>query len=321
VFNHISLRSVKANIKINAWSGAIGANAELEEAWFRVRSIPYDQRSMPTMGYVGSLVGMIRDVDKCTLHRADYVRIKIVAREVARVLEVIEGSIGKYLYDFNFEREIEMGQAAKAIEIKVIAGKGGEAQPYLKKPRTDQGEKRDTSTLQIELFSSKEASESGQVSRQPVYEKDGVSKEVDKATHLLIGLSSIDELAEMDDQNFKHSFNKNEAKEDSWPNRDDRVQGLSGNHLTSSEDDVGFEEGQASQIDKQIDQSLHNPESGVMDVVEKSCKDRVVNVEENILGKGSGESNKKEAEVDEGSMGNSESDQASENLPNLMTST
>jgi hypothetical protein len=43
---------------------------------------------------------------------------------------------------------------------------------------------------------------------------------------------------------------------------DDRVQGLSGIHLTSSEDDVGFEEGQASQSDKQTDQASHNLKPG-----------------------------------------------------------
>jgi hypothetical protein len=37
VFNPISMRNIKANIKVDPWSGVIGANAELEMAWFRVR--------------------------------------------------------------------------------------------------------------------------------------------------------------------------------------------------------------------------------------------------------------------------------------------
>jgi hypothetical protein len=166
VFNPISLRSVKAKITVEAWSGAVGAKAELEEARFRVRGIPYDKRSRPTMGYVGSLVRVTRDVDKSTMHRADFVIIKIAAREVAKIPEVVEGAMGKYLYDFLFERDIGMGQGAKANAIKVSNEKGGEVQPSPKKPRTDQGEKRDTSNLQIELFSSKEGGESGQGSKQ-----------------------------------------------------------------------------------------------------------------------------------------------------------
>jgi hypothetical protein len=56
-FNPISLRSVKAKIKIDPWNGSIGAWAELQTAWFRVKGVPYDKRSATTMAYVGSLVG------------------------------------------------------------------------------------------------------------------------------------------------------------------------------------------------------------------------------------------------------------------------
>jgi hypothetical protein len=127
----------------------------LEEAWFRVRDIPYDKRSMHTMGYVGSLVRVTRKVDKSTLHRADFVLIKIAAREVAKIPEVVEGAILPYLYDFNFEREMEMGASPKGIEIKVVSDKGGVVQPSPKKPRADQGGKTTNESLQIEVYSSK----------------------------------------------------------------------------------------------------------------------------------------------------------------------
>jgi hypothetical protein len=162
VFNPISLINVKAKVKLDPWNGAIGAKVELEEVWFRVRGIPYDKRSIPTMGYVRSLVGVTREVDKSTMHRADFVRIKIAAREVAKIPEVVEGAIVPYLYDFHFEREIYMGQANRGIEIKVRAEKGGETQPSLKKPRTHQSKKRDNTNLQIEVFLSKVVEENVQ---------------------------------------------------------------------------------------------------------------------------------------------------------------
>jgi hypothetical protein len=34
VFNPISLRNVKAKIKVDPWNGDIGAKVVLEEAWF-----------------------------------------------------------------------------------------------------------------------------------------------------------------------------------------------------------------------------------------------------------------------------------------------
>jgi hypothetical protein len=67
VFNPISLRNDKAKIKVDPWNGDVGAKAELEEAWFRVRGIPYDKRSLLTMGYVGYLVGVTREVEELTL--------------------------------------------------------------------------------------------------------------------------------------------------------------------------------------------------------------------------------------------------------------
>jgi hypothetical protein len=208
----------------------------------------------------------------------------------------------------SFLKEIEMGQGAKANAIKVSNEKGGEVQPSPKKSMTDQGEKRDTSNLQIELFSSKGCDESGQGSKQAGFDKDIGSKEDDNSAPLVTSLSPIDELTEMDGQNFRHSFKKNEVKEDSLSNREDRVQGLSGNHLTSSEDDVGLEEGQASQTDKQSDQGIHISASEMMDSAENLGKDQVISVDENTSEKYA----KKGSEVDEGSMGNSESDQASE---------
>jgi hypothetical protein len=67
VFNPISLRNVKTKIKVDPWNGAIYAKAELEDAWFRVRGVPYDKRSLLTLGYVGSLVGVTSEVEELTL--------------------------------------------------------------------------------------------------------------------------------------------------------------------------------------------------------------------------------------------------------------
>jgi hypothetical protein len=86
-------------------------------------------------------------------------------------------------------------------------------------------------------------------------------------------------------------------------------QAIIGLHLT---DDVGLEEGQASQTDKQSDQVIHIFASEAMDPAENLGKDKVISVDENTSEKGSGKYAKKGSEVDEGSMGNTESDRASE---------
>jgi hypothetical protein len=110
---------------------------------------------------------------------------------------------------------------------------------------------------------------------------------------------------------------RNEAKDDTLSIREDRVQRLLGNHLTSSKDDLVFAEGQASQTDKQTGYVAHNPESGVQEQHGKIVKDHDVGVEESTLGKENGGVEKKDAESEEGSMGNSESDQASGELSSI----
>jgi hypothetical protein len=127
VFNPISMRNVKAKIKVDPWSVVIGAKAKLQMAWFRVRGVPYDKRSKLTLAYVGSLVGATKEIDESSLHMADYVRIKIAAREVANVPEVFEGVILPYLYDFYFDREMEWNVAAKSgTSVKISGYKGSD---------------------------------------------------------------------------------------------------------------------------------------------------------------------------------------------------
>jgi hypothetical protein len=90
-FNPISMHSVKAKLHIAAWNGLVETKGELEMGWFRVRGVPYDKRSKATMAYVGSLVGATVEVDKSTLGRTNYVRVKIVARDISKVPKRVEG--------------------------------------------------------------------------------------------------------------------------------------------------------------------------------------------------------------------------------------
>jgi hypothetical protein len=92
-FNPIKMRSVKAKVHVASWNGSIGAKGELQQAWFRVRGVPYDKRSPEILAYVGSLVGATTKVDKSTLNRADYVRVKIAGRDVSKIPESAEGAI------------------------------------------------------------------------------------------------------------------------------------------------------------------------------------------------------------------------------------
>jgi hypothetical protein len=96
-------------MRVEQWSPKMGAKGVLEQAWFRVKDIPADQRSVRTIAKVGGLVGKVMEIDEKTRYRADYVRVKIACRDVLKVPKVAEGTLGIHIHDFIFEREVQEG--------------------------------------------------------------------------------------------------------------------------------------------------------------------------------------------------------------------
>ena len=78
----------------------------LQQAWFRVKDIPTDQRSILTVAKVGGLVGKVLEIDVKTRLRPDYVRVRIACRDVTKVPRKALGTLGLCLHDFIFEREV-----------------------------------------------------------------------------------------------------------------------------------------------------------------------------------------------------------------------
>jgi hypothetical protein len=60
------------------------------------------------MAFVGSPMGATSEVDMSTLNIMDYVRVKIAAKDISKVPSIAEGVILPYLFDFYYEREVEM---------------------------------------------------------------------------------------------------------------------------------------------------------------------------------------------------------------------
>lgn len=55
---------------------------------------------------MGGLVGKVVEIDESSRFRYDYVRLKIACRDVTKVPKSIEGTLGMYIIDFGFEREV-----------------------------------------------------------------------------------------------------------------------------------------------------------------------------------------------------------------------
>ena len=76
-FKALAMMSADAQMKVEQWSAKMGAKGVLQQAWFRVKDIPRDQRSIRTIAKVGGLVGKVMEIDEKTRFRADFVRVKI----------------------------------------------------------------------------------------------------------------------------------------------------------------------------------------------------------------------------------------------------
>jgi hypothetical protein len=189
-----------------------------------VRGVPYDKRSVLTMAYVGSLVGSTQEVDKSTLNRTDYVRIRLAARDVTKVPEVAECSISEYLYGFFFEREVEAKEAPDKVKTTMQVGNAGQDQQ-----KAEDGK-------YVDQASHKQASGGQKSNSAPsklmISGKDGGLQggKAAKQTKLQVILDK-EECALLNCI-------------------DDRVQGLSGNEISISEENLVSDEGQGSQPSK-----------------------------------------------------------------------
>jgi hypothetical protein len=118
-FRPLGMRTAKAPITIHPWTPAVNAKGCLQKGWFRVSGIPMEQRSLVTIAKVGGLVSEVVEIDERTRLRNEYVRARIACRDVTVVLGVVESSLGLFLYDFFFEREIHTEEDEQNIEVVI----------------------------------------------------------------------------------------------------------------------------------------------------------------------------------------------------------
>jgi len=132
----LGMKTSNIQLLVEPWSSAVGAKGQLQQAWFRVRGIPTDQRNLRTIAKIGGLVGKTVMIDEKTRYNPDFVRLLIACIDVLAVPEIAESSLGIYLYDFYFELEEGAGQMGdgQSSGVKV---QDNEAQPSSKKQKMD----------------------------------------------------------------------------------------------------------------------------------------------------------------------------------------
>ncbi|WVZ65047.1 hypothetical protein U9M48_014470, partial [Paspalum notatum var. saurae] len=142
-FRPLGMRTIHAQIMIDPWNPAAGSKGILQWGWFRIRGIPLDQRSIKTVAKVGGLVGKVMEIDEKTRKRNEHVRVRIACKDVTKVPQVAEGTLGLHIFDFHFEREVlvendEMGRNKTAVGDT-------SSQQQAKKARIEEGGQKDQS--------------------------------------------------------------------------------------------------------------------------------------------------------------------------------
>ncbi|KAM3190599.1 hypothetical protein ACQJBY_068566 [Aegilops geniculata] len=99
------LKSCGVVVKIVPWSANIGAKGIMEMAWVKVANIPLERRNERNVAYVSSLVGVPLEIDMATLHKPEFVRVRLGCRNVDELPGVAEAVLGTHFFDFFYEIE------------------------------------------------------------------------------------------------------------------------------------------------------------------------------------------------------------------------
>jgi hypothetical protein len=106
-FTEMRMRSaLEVVIKVEKWNPISGSKGPLDVAWFRITNIPFEKRSYSNVCMVASKVGLPLEVDRDSLHKNDYVRVKIGCRDVTKVPASVDGVLDFHFYDYFFQREV-----------------------------------------------------------------------------------------------------------------------------------------------------------------------------------------------------------------------
>jgi hypothetical protein len=106
----------------------------LQEAWFKVRNIPTDQRSIRTIAKIGGLVGKVMEIDNTIRFSHDYVRMRIARMDVTKVPRTATSTLGMFIHEFIYEREVLVEEGEKTLKSGIKVGDKQQPSPKKSKP-------------------------------------------------------------------------------------------------------------------------------------------------------------------------------------------
>jgi hypothetical protein len=196
------------------------------------------------LAYAGSLVGATVEVDKTSVHMSDYGRVKIVAKDIIKMPAIAEGAIITFLYDFLYEREVLTEPNVEANAVIVPVDNPSLSQPSPKKMKTG-----DQTSGQDQL-------QFGGVDTREEGEKETGKHVLGSILKSTIGSSSpptkLTSMKDADKKGYPCEVQKFQYKADVEEllilnSGGERVQGLFGEGISISKEDIISDEAQGDQ--------------------------------------------------------------------------
>jgi hypothetical protein len=177
-------------------------------------------------------------MDNTSMNKTDYVRVKIVARDLEKVPPIVEGAIVPSLYDFFYEWEVEVVHNLDD-DASLVKVDRDDTDHGAKRPKTDdmnpmQCQKQDQLTMGVNEKSDAQQQGKGDVGKAIIYNMEYSAPPMMVETRMSVDTSKM--VGECSKSQCKLSSGT--SKETSVLNSaDDRVQGLSSNNITYFEED------------------------------------------------------------------------------------
>jgi hypothetical protein len=104
-FPELKMKMSGAKIAVVPWSSRAKPKSRLHTAWIVAENVPEELQNYQSICEIGSMIGVVEEVDLISLNSEDIVRFKVHVKSVAMIPPVVEVAVKPFLYDIYFRIE------------------------------------------------------------------------------------------------------------------------------------------------------------------------------------------------------------------------
>jgi hypothetical protein len=104
-FPELKMKMSGAKIAVVPWSSRAKPKSRLHTAWIVAENVPEELQNYQSICEIGSMIGVVEEVDLMSLDSEDIVRFKVHIKSVAMIPPVVEVAVKPFLYDIYFRIE------------------------------------------------------------------------------------------------------------------------------------------------------------------------------------------------------------------------